>query len=408
MVQSTKRRRPRKSLTSAEAWKKVESTAYGLGIAWHLGPKESKQVSEAFFLLNHPSESTIHQKKYLLFLHEVRQNCGLQGVRLCAAALGQSNVRDMNIGQRKALVCKLGEEKYRPLINNPSFPSFVGDTQVAGLLEETSLCSTLSEATTTPLRLSTSNGESNSPIASIRHLVNPDAGFLHIQDAKGTSRNCPHRGSLEVKEYTTPASNCQANPYFTTRVRFSQDDWQIGTDLTNTQEIFEHASLEGIAAVFKGIISGAIRIRTKSFPNSVKTYSKASVTTVFPPWGGPVDCLLSLDICESRVQALAMALFNATVKWAENSLHIGFERGTTLTTPNSEVTLKGVGDETIAAVFGFEIEQAIKESPIRLRELKEGRLMTECVSMIITEKGAIVNLSLGLVRGLEIQKKLYT
>lgn len=215
-----------------------------------------------------------------------------------------------------------------------------------------------------------------------------------------------HRDSLEVEEeYTTSAPSCHVNPYFTTHTRIPQDDWQISTDLTNTQEIFEHASLEGIAAVFKGLICGAIRT---SFPTSVKTYSKASVTTVFPPWGGPVDCLLSLDICESMVQALAMTLFNATVKWAESSLHIGFESGTTLTIPNSEVTLKGVADEAIAVVFGSEIQQAIKESRIRLRELEEGKLMTECVSMIVTEKGAIVNLSLGLVRGLEIQKKLYT
>jgi hypothetical protein len=71
----------------------------------------------------------------------VRQNCGLQGVRLYAAALSQSNVRDINISQRKALVYKLGKEKYRLLINNPSFPSFVGDTQVVGLLEGKHLAS---------------------------------------------------------------------------------------------------------------------------------------------------------------------------------------------------------------------------------------------------------------------------
>lgn len=96
------------------------------------------------------------------------------------------------------------------------------------------------------------------------------------------------------------------------------------------------------------------------------------------------------------------------MKWVENSLHIGFEGGTILTVPNSEVTLKGVDNEAIATMFGSKIQQAIKESRIRLRELEEGKLKTECVSMIVTEKGAIVSLSLGLVRGLEIQKKLYT
>ncbi|KAJ5100876.1 hypothetical protein N7456_006928 [Penicillium angulare] len=352
MVHPTGRQCPRKSLTSAEAWEKVESTAYRLGIAWHLGPKQSKQVSEAFSSLSHPSASTSH-RKYRLFLHEVRRTCGLQGVRLCAAALGQNNVRDMNVSQRDALVRKLGEEKYRLLINNPSFPSIVGDTQVFGLLEA-------------------------------------------------------HLGSLEVEEYSEPILDFHESSPLTAHARFLQDDWQVSTDLANTQEVFEHASLEGIAAVFNGAISGAIRIRTNSSSTSVKTCSKASVTTVFPPWGGPVDCLLSLDICESMVQALAMALFNARVKWAENSLHVSFERGANLTIPNSEVTLKGVGDEAIAAVFGSEIQHATRESPIRLRELEEGRLMTECVSMIITEKSAIVNLSLGLIRGLEIQKKLYT
>ena len=213
--------------------------------------------------------------------------------------------------------------------------------------------------------------------------------------------------SLEIEKHKVSGPSCHSALYLATIDScFLPDDCQNDTDITNTQEVFEHASLGGIAAVFKGPIYGAIR--TTSFPINGKTYSKASVTTVFPPWGGPVDCLLSLDICESKVQSLAMALFNATVKWVEGSLHIGFEGGTILTVPNSEVTLKGVDDEAIATMFGSEIQQAIKESRICLRELEEGKLKTECVLMIVTEKGAIVSLSLGLVRGLEIQKKLYT
>lgn len=137
------------------------------------------------------------------------------------------------------------------------------------------------------------------------------------------------------------------------------------------------------------------------------TRPMASVTTVFPPWGA-VDCLLSLDICETSVEPLAMALFNATVNWMKDSLHIGFTTGTNLTIPNSEVTLKGVHDEAIVKVFGSEIQQAINQSRIRIQEMEKGKSMTECVSMIITEKRAIISLSLGLVQGLEIQKKLYT
>lgn len=186
---------------------------------------------------------------------------------------------------------------------------------------------------------------------------------------------------------------------------FGDGNSQVNSDITNTQVIFEHASVDGIAAVFEGLICGAIR-ETSLFVDGT-TCAKASVTTVFPPWGA-VDCLLSLDICETSVEPLAMALFDTTVKWVNNSLHIGLATGTSLTLPNSEVTLKGVHDDAIARVFGSEIQLAIKESRIHVQEMEKGKKVTDCVSMIITGKGAIISLSLGLVRGLKIRKKLYT
>jgi hypothetical protein len=39
------------------------------------------------------------------------------------------------------------------------------------------------------------------------------------------------------------------------------------------------------------------------------------------------------------------------------------------------ITLKGVENEAIAMVFGSEIQLAIKESRIRLRELEEGYIL---------------------------------
>lgn len=203
---------------------------------------------------------------------------------------------------------------------------------------------------------------------------------------------------------TASVPDCYADQYLTTESRLPQNGDQ--NDITNRQEIFEHASPAGIATVFSGLICGAIR--TTVFQANGEKYSQASVTIVFPPWGGLVDCLLSLEICEPWVQPLAMALFAATVKRVGKTLHVGFERGITITVPNSEATLKGVENEAIAMVFGSEIQLAIQESRIRLRELEEGILASECVSMIVTEKGAIINLSLSLAQGLEIQKKLYT
>ncbi|OQE72622.1 hypothetical protein PENNAL_c0095G11909, partial [Penicillium nalgiovense] len=396
MVRPARQRLPRKPLTIAQAWDKVESAAYSLGTGEYLGKKDSNRVSKAFFLLNHPPQSTSH-RKYRLFLLRVNEKCGPQGVRLCAVALGHDHIRDMSNGHRDALLCKLGEMKHQPLIKNLSFPS--GDTQVDGPLNEqltketqiirsddheSSPCSN-SSRTTTPRPLLINNAEADRSIASIGESVNSESGCpldddYHIMENREIARIYPS------------VPDCYADQYFTTVSRLPQNDGQ--DDITNTQEIFEHASLAGIATVFSGLICGAIR--TTLFQANGEKYSKASVTTVFPPWGGPVDCLLSLEVCESWVQPLAMALFSATVKWVGKTLHVGFERGTTLTVPNSEATLKGVENEAIAMVFGSEIQLAIKESRIRLRELEEGKLATECVSMIVTGKGAIVNLSLGL------------
>jgi len=96
------------------------------------------------------------------------------------------------------------------------------------------------------------------------------------------------------------------------------------------------------------------------------------------------------------------------VKWVEQVLHVVLKEGITLIIPHSEATLKGVLDEAIIKVFGPEIHDAITESPIRRRELEEKKGVTECFSMILTKNGAIINLSLGLKGGLQIQNKLYT
>ncbi len=165
--------------------------------------------------------------------------------------------------------------------------------------------------------------------------------------------------------------------------------------------MIENAPLQGIAKVFDEYMCNTIRRVT------VQGVLKAAVTTVLPVWGGPVDCLMSLDICEREVEKLAMDLFNAKVKWVGQDLHVVSKEGMTMIIPHSEATLKGVLVEAIMKVFGPEIYDAITESPVRERELKEGKHVTECVSMILTKNGAIINLSLGLEGGLQIQDKLY-
>lgn len=168
------------------------------------------------------------------------------------------------------------------------------------------------------------------------------------------------------------------------------------------QPVLQNASLQGIVKIFDAYMCNAIR------RVNVDGESKAAISMIFPGWGGLVDCLMSLDVCEWGIAQLSMALFNAKVEWTEHILHVVLENGMKLTTESSEVTLKGVEDKVINKVFGSEIYHAIAECAMRRREMAEGRDVTECVSMILTQNGAIINLSLGLERGLRIENKLYT
>lgn len=170
---------------------------------------------------------------------------------------------------------------------------------------------------------------------------------------------------------------------------------------TPEQRVFENPPIQGISKIFDSSMCGSIRLR--SFEDGLK----AAVTMIFPVLVGPVNCLMSLDIRERDVDRLAMILFGAEVKWVEQVLHVVHASGFTMIVPNAEATLKGVADKTIIDVFGADIHDAINATPIRRRELKEGKHVTECVSMIITRNGAIISLCLGLEGGVEIQNKLY-
>ena len=119
---------------------------------------------------------------------------------------------------------------------------------------------------------------------------------------------------------------------------------------------------------------------------------------------------MSLDVRGRDVEQLTMALFNVRVESVGRTRYITLPGGVRLT-PNPEVTLRGVLDEAIIRVFGPEIHGAITACRMREKELEEGSRVTECVSMILTgspDKGAIINLSLGLKGGAQIRKKLYT
>lgn len=171
-------------------------------------------------------------------------------------------------------------------------------------------------------------------------------------------------------------------------------------------EMNEYASLDGIARVFDPYISSTIRRVTIQMRQT--TIIKAAVTIVFPNRGDGVDCLLSLDVEDWAVEYLVMVLFNAKTEWVKQTRRIILGEGIKMTIPEPDLTMTGVRHEALLAVFGTGIYRAIHDSPMRRREMQEAKQETDCVSMILTQIGAIINLSLGLNEGLRIRSRLYT
>ena len=73
--------------------------------------------------------------------------------------------------------------------------------------------------------------------------------------------------------------------------------------------------------------------------------------------------------------------------------------------PNPKITLKGALDKAIISIFSPKIHRVIIASYIYKRELEEGNYITKYVLIILissSNKGAIINLSIGLEGGAQI------
>lgn len=125
------------------------------------------------------------------------------------------------------------------------------------------------------------------------------------------------------------------------------------------------------------------------------------------PIDGLVDYLISLAINHTKVEYLALSLFNVHVESAGQVRYIVLNKGTKLL-PSPEITLKGALDENIIRILSPEIYGAIQSSRMRRKEMEGGNHITECISIILTskpEEGAIINLSLGLKDSTNLKKQ---
>ncbi|CAG5148338.1 uncharacterized protein ALTATR162_LOCUS2186 [Alternaria atra] len=117
-------------------------------------------------------------------------------------------------------------------------------------------------------------------------------------------------------------------------------------------------------------------------------------------------CFMSLDLCEESTKEVAMALFKVEVTWVTDAFWVVHDGGLLQIIPYSQHTMKGVLDEDIVAVFGADIHAAITTCSIRANELREGHGKTKCISMTFSKSKATIDLTLSVMEGVKIQKKL--
>lgn len=236
--------------------------------------------------------------------------------------------------------------------------------------------------------------------------------------ASDEARDVPQQRQLDPERTATASSLRQ---HESTRQSLSIDGLQNESEFSGEHDrlsgnpnfishqqhlVFEKASLQGITTVFDPYMCDAIRRDTPQSGDI--TCLKAAVTMDFPIEGLD-DCLMSLAIHESKVEYLAMALFNVQVESVGRVRYVTLAGGSRLIS-NAEVTLKGAQDNAIISVFGAEVYKAVATTRMRKRELEERKDITESVSMILSRagEGAIIDLSLGVKGGDQIRTKLYT
>jgi hypothetical protein len=103
------------------------------------------------------------------------------------------------------------------------------------------------------------------------------------------------------------------------------------------------------------------------------------------------SCITSLDVRIEYVEEVAMALFGIKV-YVE---------------PDSKFKISGVLDKNIIDVFGADTYYAISVSPERKEEVKKGVDKTQCVKMTLSKGKCTIDLTLSLMEGVMIQKRLW-
>jgi hypothetical protein len=368
----SRRRNPRGVVGSNEAFVAIVDAARVIQIRNCLTPSEQNRVHWAAATLDVPQQSKKRQQ-YRMFLHDVCTGCGPHGVLLCAVGLGQHKIITMRKMDRAALVAKLVETK-----NQPPIESLI----IQGLASDHGI--------------STINGSiwPSGPIDTYAPSIGPTDVNNMAHETQGTFQGSATGMGLA---YHTAAVNWSALGSSTTMVS-NGNMW----NLTYPHESMEYPSLEEAAAVFDACICNMMQKVNTAAP------SRVVLTVTLPSESVPIVCLMSLRVYEWAVEFLAQSLFDFKVKRVDQIRHIISSKELQVAVSGADTMLRGAQDEALIAVFGFSMYEAMNGNFIRRKEIQEGKARTDCVSMVLLDDGAIINISLDWDNGLKIRNKLYT
>ena len=118
---------------------------------------------------------------------------------------------------------------------------------------------------------------------------------------------------------------------------------------------------------------------------------------------------MTIEIAENQVEWVVGKLFGIRVETTEGLRYIRMPEGGAYVLPNPDLIIRGCPFREIS-FFGPELQHAIETSPVSRDDIKRRASRASAVSVLIrhqAKQGAQMFLSLGLLQGAKIKKKLY-
>ncbi|KAJ1324253.1 hypothetical protein MN608_10313 [Microdochium nivale] len=416
MDQEQRQRPSRKPMRSDEAYQKLIYAAHDLRIRASLMPCQRRRVLEASAVLQEPQASPKKQQ-YRVFLYHVHARCGPHGVLLCACELGQHNVTTMRKADRAQLIDLLERDRQEKLISCSIIHQLAREHGVPASLNDS-------------------------------HIQSHDKSAV-MSDSSRTGRGRPHAHNDSAREdvhYGEDDDGELENNYDD----ISRYNNNIHDDKARLAALNDHEypSMENFVRVFGAKLGACVRRISERgdsnkqqcsvssdyknhhhyhhhHNNSKLCHYRAAVAFAFTPDSNKStgECLVSLDLQDWAVGPLAWALFGVkTQAFSHDMPEVYLEEcggqartvGVTaqdkgsiaVTTWGSDLILKSVRRGALLDVLGPELDCAIQASCIRKAEVGVRKEENNCVSMILTASGAILNLILSRKEGMAILRKL--